>query len=111
MSVHYRQGDVLLIKRPATDALVFRDVARASPENGRVILAHGEATGHTHSVDGAAATLHELTPEKRYLEVWAPTELTHEEHAPIALEPGLYRVVRQREFAPAMPGAFRRVRD
>jgi hypothetical protein len=34
--------------------------------------------------------------------------LTHEEHAPIPLPAGLYRVVQQREF---VPGSFRLIAD
>src|SRR6185312_15572 len=100
MSVQYRQGDVLLIKLTETEADALRLRERAGPTKGRLILAHGEATGHTHSIDGATASLHELRFGERYLTVWAPTELTHEEHAPIRLDPGFYRVIRQREFVP-----------
>jgi len=34
------------------------------------------------------------------LRVDAPSDLVHEEHAPIHLEPGLYKIVRQREYQP-----------
>jgi hypothetical protein len=38
-----------------------------------------------------------------YLELIEPGELRHEEHAPITLAPGKYRVIRQREY---QPGAY-----
>lgn len=99
MSIQYRQGDVLLIKLAEAEAKALGLARQVWPTNGRAVLAFGEATGHTHSVDGADAALDERRAE-RYLAVWAPTELTHEEHAPIRLDPGFYRVVRQREFVP-----------
>jgi hypothetical protein len=90
MSIQYRQGDVLLIKLSDAEARRVHLEERARPSNDRVILARGEATGHAHSVDGAAAGL-ELWLGERYLTVWAPTDLTHEEHAPIQLDLGFYR--------------------
>jgi hypothetical protein len=41
--------------------------------------------------------------EQRFLRVEAESSLLHEEHAPVAVPPGNYRVVRQREYAPARP--------
>lgn len=100
MSVQYRQGDVLLIKVAEAEVSALRLRERARPTKGRVILARGEATSHTHSIDGAMASLHELQFGERYLTILVPTDLTHEEHAPIRLDPGFYRVIRQREFVP-----------
>lgn len=95
----YRQGDVLLIpchrqSRPqgATEEPI--------PADGRVVLAYGEVTGHAH-VLAAAAAVALRTASERYIEVREQTDLTHEEHAPITLKPGLYRVVLQREYTPA----------
>ena len=42
---------------------------------------------------------------ERFLRIVTEARLTHEEHAAIALPPGLYRVVRQREYAPGWEGA------
>jgi hypothetical protein len=100
LSVQYRQGDVLLIKLSDAEARRVHLEDRARPSTDRMILARGEATGHAHSVAGSTARL-ELRLAERYLTVWAPTELTHEEHAPIRLDPGFYRVVLQREFVPS----------
>jgi hypothetical protein len=100
MSLQYRQGDVLLIKISDVEARTLQVEKRARPTKGRLVLAQGEATGHSHSIDGATASLHELRFAERHLTVWAPTELIHEEHAPIQIDPGFYRVVRQREFVP-----------
>jgi hypothetical protein len=66
-----RQGDVLI--RPV--AKVPAGLKRVPLEGGRIVLAHGEATGHAHVVDGEAlflaADLAEL--EGRFLQVEAET--------------------------------------
>lgn len=46
--IHYRQGDVL-IERIGSLPKKLTPIKR---ENGRVILAHGEATGHVHAFLG-----------------------------------------------------------
>jgi hypothetical protein len=96
-------------------------------ENRRVILAHGEATGHAHEVvlaidpDHATLSPAEFFEEptgRRVLLIDRPCQLRHEEHAAIALNPathaqvrqgdvllepigrGAWEVIRQREYAP-----------
>lgn len=100
----YRQGDVILVR-------VDEDVPPGTTrerENGRVILAHGEVTGHAHAIVDERAELVEpqlVTREgaaELYLLVHGtePVTLTHEEHATIAVPPGAYEVRRQREYSP-----------
>ena len=98
----FRQGDVLLLRVGA-----MPDGERLEPEDGRLILARGEATGHHHSVAAADAALVE-DARGVYLRIMAPTPLEHQEHTAIWLQPGTYRVVRQREYT---PGAVLQVRD
>jgi hypothetical protein len=92
----YRQGDVLLRS-------VGRIRGRATPvarESGRIVLAHGEVTGHAHAIDApeAEATLLTTDEQTRFLHLVEDVELTHEEHAPIRIPAGLYEVVLQREW-------------
>lgn len=93
----FRQGDVLLIPvahppQVAIDCLLPRD-------GDRFILAHGEATGHAHTVAADDADLMFGTHEDEvFLRVHRGTPLVHEEHESIDLPIGDYRVVRQREF-------------
>ncbi len=107
-----RQGDVLLVyigpERPP-GGTEHRDGAR-------VVLAHGEATGHAHAIQ-RGARLFRFGEEplswggyraNALLEVSEPTALVHEEHAPIDLPAGNYLVIRQREYAGKTP---RYVRD
>ena len=95
MTETYRQGDVALIRVDA--APTGRHVA---PEHGRLILARGEATGHHHSVAVEDAELLVTDAEEVFLRIMAPTPLEHQEHGAITLAPGVYRVVRQREYQP-----------
>lgn len=93
-----RQGDVFIerVRSPKTSMLTPIEA-----EQGRVVLAHGEATGHAHAIPADHARLYEHPKTKaRYLRVVQPTELRHEEHRPIALRPGMYRITRQRVYEP-----------
>lgn len=83
-----RQGDVLLVRDT-----IPRD---AKPQPGERVVERGELTGHAHRLDGLAEihTRHGVM----YVRAGKGASLTHEEHATLELEPGDYRVVRQREF-------------
>src|ERR1051326_630406 len=90
----FRQGHVRLITAagmPAGPAV--------AADAGRLVLARGEATGHYHSVAEEDASLVE-SAEGLFLRIMVPTPLEHQEHAPIWLRPGVYRVLRQREYTP-----------
>jgi hypothetical protein len=93
----YRQGDILLVRQERAPEL--KGFAPQPAEFGRLILARGEVTGHHHSIAEADAELL-MDAEAVFLRIMAPTPLEHQEHASIALEPGFYRVLRQREYQP-----------
>src|SRR5262245_28856985 len=91
----FRQGDVLL-------ELVEDEGQKGTPiarENGRLILAHGEVTGHAHAVTTEEAELFSAD-DQTFLRMIERGELAHEEHGTIQLDRGLYRVTRQREYSP-----------
>jgi len=92
---HYRQGDVLIERVQS----IPKDLKKQKPENGRIILALGEATGHHHSIDAKAADWWK-SGEEQFVTVREQTEVVHQEHAAIALPPGKYRVQRQVEYTP-----------
>lgn len=99
----FRQGDVLLVLE-TRHPILFNEPAQAGE---RVILAHGEKTGHSHSVAALDARLREESgPDSvsRFLDVRRSTMLCHEEHAPIPLPAGTYRVIVQRQYSPASEG-------
>lgn len=99
MPQQFRQGDLLFVWQSA------RPVAELTARPGDVIVA-GEATGHAHRLQTGAIL--EAPDGTLYLDVTETTQVLHEEHGPIQLDPGLWLVVRQREYHPV---AIRRVAD
>jgi hypothetical protein len=99
----YRQGDVLLIQISKLPDDAVEDITPSE----RIVLAYGEVTGHAHAINSHYATLYN-TKEETFLETTLGAELRHEEHGPIALPPGYYRVLKQVEYTPIIP---RRVAD
>jgi hypothetical protein len=100
------QGDILIERVEHAPA---RPLVVQSVENGWVVLAEGETTGHHHRLFGSVTlyrddALARDVPAGLYVghvEVKSPVaRLEHEEHATIALEQGSYRVRRQRELEP-----------
>lgn len=96
----YRQGDILLVPiGEVPDGL--KEVPR---EDGKIILAEGEATGHLHAIEAPEATFlaTDLADiEGRFLDVEAEVTLEHPEHDAVTLPAGPYEVRRQREYAQA----------
>ena len=94
----YRQGDVLLIEIDQPS----RTGKPIDPEDGRIILARGELSGHAHAIQEGSgnAKFFEGAGDRRYLFLREIGRLEHEEHGPIVLEPGWYEVRRQREYDP-----------
>ena len=89
----YRHGDVLI-------APVGEIPAGAHARPGATV-AHGEITGHSHRFeDPAAVRLYALAGDL-FVEVLTPAaRIVHEEHGPISIPNGCYRVWRQREYSP-----------
>ena len=90
----WRQGDVLFRRVKELPANVVR---QPSP-----VLAEGELTGHAHRVaDLKTAEVYVGLDGVMYLQVSAPeATIIHQEHGPITLCQGSYRVWKQREYAP-----------
>lgn len=110
--------------------------ARDLREGGRIILAHGEVTGHCHEVSACADDIEAAIPPAQFFEepgtgrrillALRKCELKHDEHGTVTIDParptqlrqgdvflnpignGAYDVVRQREYSPA---AIRSVAD
>ena len=94
----HRQGDLLFT---ALEQLP----EGLTPRKGSII-AEGEVTGHTHRlVEGRVL---EDAQGQLFLEVLRATQVVHQEHHAIHLEPGFYAVTRQHEYTPE---AIRQVRD
>lgn len=105
----FRQGDVLIVPVRALPAK--KSLVAVERELGRVVLAHGEATGHTHAIKNERAALFrdpKLMAVFLHVSGDDPVALEHEEHDAIHIAPGSYRVLRQVEYTPA---AIRQVAD
>jgi hypothetical protein len=93
-----RQGDILLVPvKKLPDGL-----AEVPREDGKIVLAEGEATGHLHMIEApeAAFLAKDLADlEGRFLAIEEEVALTHPEHDTVTLEPGNYEVRRQREYS------------
>jgi hypothetical protein len=97
-----RQGDVLVWQDDCATGTT--EIPR---EDGAVVLAHGEVTGHTHAirVPGVchlrAEGIHAEALNVTALLVEAESvPLVHEEHATIAIPAGRHHVIIQEEYSP-----------
>ena len=97
----FRHGDVLVEE--------IRSIPSNAVKRSHLTLAEGELTGHSHRVaESNSAQLFECNTQS-YLHVFGPhATLVHEEHGPIVLATGYYRVWQQREY---FPSEIRTVRD
>jgi hypothetical protein len=97
----YRHGDLLVA--------AVAEIPAGARRLSHLTLAEGEMTGHSHRIaEASQATLY--SHDKRlYLEIsQAGATLVHQEHGPIVLPAGTYRVWKQREY---FPREIRVVRD
>jgi hypothetical protein len=89
----FRHGDVLI----QTVGEVPANAQKLSTD----VLAHGEVTGHSHRIESPEGVSLWSAGEVLFLQVFErEARVVHEEHAPIELPVGLYRVWRQREYTP-----------
>lgn len=115
--IQQRQGDVLIVPIDA-----IPDAAKPARRDAldRIVLAEGEASGHAHAIrardvqafrmETAETDAHRAANRALidYIFVGGGgAELAHEydsgkkaEHDTLALAPGAYRVVQQREYSP-----------
>lgn len=91
-----QQGDVLFQELES-----LPQAAAKIAHKGPIVVARGEKTGHSHVVDSDQVTLWQLTrggETQTYLEVRAPAIVRHDEHKPLQIPTGIYRVGRVKEF-------------
>lgn len=89
----WRHGDIMIEHTGAIPA----DARRLQ----HTTLAYGEVTGHSHRVEAPEkAVLWQHPNGDCYLHILETTRVIHEEHHPITLAPGIYRVWHQREYTP-----------
>jgi hypothetical protein len=91
-----RQGDVLLRRV----SQIPPNATPEPPQRGKIVLALGEVTGHSHTIDADAADWWK-DGEEQYVHVTQPTEVRHQEHGPLGLAPGeRFIKIQQREYTP-----------
>jgi hypothetical protein len=92
-------GDVILTKVEHGDEFL------SFPIVGDSALAYGEVTGHSHKIFGEPQD-YELREDPktktRHLRVVNPVSLRHQEHNPVKLPPGDYRIGIQRNMIPSL---------
>ena len=95
----YRQGDILFTLK---DANPF--VGTVSGPKDSLEIAQGELTGHHHVARGPNL-IPLFVDGQDIVDFLAPEgcKIEHEEHAPLLLPPGSYRVTRQREYTYSNP--------
>jgi len=104
-----RQGDVQL--QPVES--LPSGCKEVPNDNGRIVLAYGEVTGHAHAIADhrpalrageiaeaaiARARLFVAPNGERFLEVVETVSLSHEEHSTHTINPGIYKLPRQVEY-------------
>jgi len=109
----YAQGDIIieLIKQtPQAASKVGAANGRETgiDQDGSIVLARGEVTGHRHRFTGDSGValfrddgLARDVPDGLYIghvKLDRPADLVHEEHDTITLPAGTYRIRRQREW-------------
>ena len=90
-----QQGDILVKNINAFPG----NLSIVVPVDNRLIIAKGEATGHCHVINDINNV--QLLKDKDgnlFLDVKKTTDLIHQEHNPILIEPGKYRIDIVREY-------------
>jgi hypothetical protein len=108
----YAQGDILVER--VDDVEITAPVIERVVD-GAALVAAGEATGHHHRIAGSVtlfrdnALARDIPPGLYvgHLRVsGVSARLEHEEHAPIPLAQGTYRIRRQRQLEPTDTGFY-----
>ncbi len=86
-----QQGDVLLRKLESMPEGKRKVIARIT-----LVLAHGES-GHSHVIEDDEAELIQIG-ERMLLKLTKVATVTHEEHKPITLSPGIWEIGRVTEY-------------
>lgn len=103
------QGDLLIMRIEKLP----EGVVEVPANGGHYILAHSE-TGHHHVIERSKTALYRLPEEiyEAFLVVSQDAVIEHrrsfDTHHPLKVEPGIYKIKRQREYTPQ---GYRRAQD
>lgn len=92
MKNDYQHGDVLII---GIDKIP--ESAELQKRKGDIIVAEGESTGHAHRIEDDFVKWY-FKDNEIFIESEKSFVLRHEEHNPITIDPGKYRIGIVREF-------------
>lgn len=93
MNEQYLQGDLMFEKYDEINSP--NEYLRYKTDTDGDIVARGEKTGHKHRLVGGIFKLF-LRSSPPMLFVEEDTVVTHEQHPPLSLEKGVYKITRQR---------------
>lgn len=103
--IQARQGDLYFDKVASLPSTV--------KPSGSPILAYGEVTGHCHRVREGQDFVKTFVDTNG--DIWMSSDrsfdLDHDEHGTLTMEPGTYKMTRQREYDADEREKERRVRD
>lgn len=83
-----QQGDVLI----KAVSEIPKTATKINPKERGYVLAEGEFTGHAHTIADTQSVEMFKTDEQVYLSVLKEITVTHEEHKPVTVEPGVYTI-------------------
>lgn len=92
--MYYQQGDIII----ESVEEVPQDAKQVLPEGGQFVLAEGEATGHAHAIEVQEEVKVLTLADALFIKAGVPVTVVHEEHDPITVAPGVYRVGAVREY-------------
>lgn len=87
---YYEQGDVLLFPIESLPEGLKKQEDR--------VLQYGERTNHKHQFHDTCVVVYSAEDGTRYVNVPKDSPLTHEEHNPVMVPNGLYRMDLVREY-------------
>jgi hypothetical protein len=89
----WRHGDVFIA--------AVEGLPEAAKRRSSTVLVEGELTGHSHRLEDSSTGELWQRGDQLFLRVTRDhARIVHEEHAPITLPRGTYRVWQQREYTP-----------
>lgn len=97
MAETFRQGDYLLERVDE----IPEGAVEEKRDHGLAIIGYGEVTGHHHSFVEPTATIRTIEM-LRFIDAPKGVEIKHQEHKPITLPPGQYKITQQRQYNAGM---------
>lgn len=87
---YFRHGDLVFSQ--------IKTIPKEANETKDHKLALGEMTGHYHALTKGRFKVYDLPNNEKVVEVETPTDLTHQEHKTIEIQPGRYKMHFEQEY-------------